>query len=204
MVFTMPQALYPVLADQQFGGGPGVVGLLYAAPALGALIGAATSGWTGRAGGHALIGAVLLWGLSLTRFGATSYLPLALVLLALAGLGDLISETLRSALLQHGTPDELRGRVSGLWMVQATVSPALGNAAVGLLAELTGARAAVVVGGLFCVAATLVVAAAFPALRHARLALSPVSPESLEWSESSDEADAGHGDAETPAKGSAR
>lgn len=92
-------------------------------------------------------------------------------------------------------------------MVQVTVSPALGNAAVGLLAELTGARATVVVGGLFCVAATLVVAAAFPALRHARLALSPVSPvspESLEWSESSDEADAGHGDAETPAKSSAR
>ncbi|MGA6223020.1 MFS transporter [Streptomyces umbrinus] len=197
MVFTMPQALYPVLADQQFGGGPGVVGLLYAAPARGALIGAAT---IGRAGGHALIGAVLLWGLSLTAFGATSYLPLALVLLSLAGLGDLISETLRSALLQHGTPDELRGRVSGLWMVQATVSPALGNAAVGLLAELSGARTAVVMGGLFCVVATLVVAAAFPALRHARLT---ASPESSGLSESSDQAppnatDAGHGDAESP------
>ncbi|WP_405954012.1 MFS transporter [Streptomyces phaeochromogenes] len=215
MVFTMPQALYPVLADQQFGGGPGVVGLLYAAPALGALIGAATSGWTGRAGGHALIGAVLLWGLSLTGFGATSYLPLALTLLALAGLGDLISETLRSALLQHGTPDELRGRVSGLWMVQATVSPALGNAAVGLLAELTGARAAVVMGGLFCVAATLVVAAAFPALRHARLTGSSESPASSVSSEPSDRAppnaaDSGHRDAEsptdaeTPTKGSAR
>ncbi|MGW7088935.1 MFS transporter [Streptomyces sp. NPDC054871] len=173
MVFTMPQALYPVLADQQFGGGPGVVGLLYAAPALGALIGAATSGWTGRAGGHALVGAVLLWGLSLTGFGATSYLPVALALLALAGLGDLISETLRSALLQHGTPDELRGRVSSLWMVQAAVSPALGNAAVGFLAELTTARTAVVTGGLVCVTATVVVAAAFPALRRARLTAPP-------------------------------
>ncbi|MFE5917646.1 MFS transporter [Streptomyces sp. NPDC056468] len=173
MVFTMPQALYPVLADQQFGGGPGVVGLLYAAPALGALVGAATSGWTGRAGGHALIGAVLLWGLSLTGFGATSYLPLALALLALAGLGDLISETLRVALLQHGTPDELRGRVSSLWMIQATVSPALGNAGVGFLAELTSARTAVVTGGLVCIVATIAVAAAFPALRRARLAGSP-------------------------------
>ncbi|MFF1694178.1 MFS transporter [Streptomyces sp. NPDC058257] len=169
MVFTMPQALYPVLADEQFGGGPGVVGLLYAAPALGALVGAATSGWTARAGGHALIGAVLVWGLSLTGFGMTSWLPLALTLLALAGLGDLISETLRSALLQHGTPDELRGRVSSLWMVQATVSPALGNAAVGFLAELTSARAAVMAGGLVCVTATLLVAAAFPGLRAARL-----------------------------------
>lgn len=169
MVFTMPQALYPVLADQHFGGGPGVVGLLYAAPALGALVGAATSGWTARAGGHALVGAVLVWGLSSTGFGLTSYLPLALALLALAGLGDLISETLRSALLQHGTPDALRGRVSGLWMVQATVSPALGNAAVGFLAELSSARAAVATGGLVCVAATLLVAACFPALRAARL-----------------------------------
>lgn len=169
MVFTMPQALYPVLADEQFGGGPAAVGLLYAAPALGALVGAATSGWTARAGGHALVGAVLVWGLSLTGFGLTSYLPLALVLLALAGLGDLISETLRSALLQHGTPDALRGRVSSLWMVQATVSPALGNAAVGFLAELSSARAAVTAGGLVCVAATLLVAAGFPALRAARL-----------------------------------
>lgn len=123
MVFTMPQALYPTLAEDRFGGGPGLVGLLYAAPALGALVGAATSGWTGRAGGHAVIGAVLLWGLSLSGFGLTAYLPVALLLLALAGFGDLISETLRSALLQHGTPDALRGRVSSLWMVQATVSP---------------------------------------------------------------------------------
>ncbi|WP_326686574.1 MFS transporter [Streptomyces sp. NBC_01795] len=169
MVFTMPQALYPTLAEDRFGGGPGLVGLLYAAPALGALVGAATSGWTGRAGGHAVIGAVLLWGLSLSGFGLTAYLPVALLLLALAGFGDLISETLRSALLQHGTPDALRGRVSSLWMVQATVSPALGNAALGVLAELTGAASAVVIGGLVCTAATLAVAAAFPSLRRARL-----------------------------------
>ncbi|MFV2178139.1 hypothetical protein ACFHW2_04220 [Actinomadura sp. LOL_016] len=96
---------------------------------------------------------------------------MGLFLLALAGLGDLISGTLRSALLQHGTPDTLRGRVSGLWKVQATVSPALGNASVGFLAELTSPRTAVVAGGLFCVTATLAVAAAFPALRHATLAV---------------------------------
>ncbi|RBQ15790.1 enterobactin transporter EntS [Spongiactinospora rosea] len=166
VIFTMPQALYPVLADQQFGS-PAVTGLLYAAPALGAVVGALTSGWTGRAGGHALIAAVLLWGLALTGFGLTTFLPVALFLLALAGLGDLISETLRSALLQRDTPDDLRGRVSSIWMVQATVSPALGNAAVGFLAEVTGARQAVVIGGLVCVAATLVVAATFPALRRA-------------------------------------
>ncbi|MDL4776671.1 MULTISPECIES: MFS transporter [Thermomonosporaceae] len=175
VVFTMPQALYPVLADRQFGGGPGVVGLLYAAPAFGALAGAATSGWTARAGGHALIGAVLLWGASLAGFGLTSFLPLALVLLALAGLGDLISETLRSALLQHGTPDDLRGRVSSLWMVQATVSPALGNAAIGFLAELTSARAAVITGGLVCVVAAVAVAAACPALRRADLTTPPAT-----------------------------
>ncbi|MFI0420395.1 MFS transporter [Spongiactinospora sp. 9N601] len=168
VIFTMPQALYPVLADQQFGS-PAVTGLLYAAPALGAVAGALTSGWTGRAGGHALIAAVLLWGLALTGFGLTTFLPLALLLLALAGLGDLLSETLRSALLQRDTPDDLRGRVSSIWMVQATVSPALGNAAVGFLAEFTGARQAVVIGGLVCVAATLAVAAAFPALRRATL-----------------------------------
>ncbi|MGA4838835.1 MFS transporter [Streptomyces sp. G45] len=177
MVFTMPQALYPALADERFGGGAAAVGLLYAAPAFGALVGAATSGWTARAGGHALVGAVLLWGAALTGVGLSSWLPLALVLLALAGLGDLISETLRSALLQHGTPDELRGRVSSLWMAQATVSPALGNAAVGFLAELTGPSAAVTIGGLVCVGATLAVAAAFPSLRTARLGAKASAPE---------------------------
>ncbi|GAA1902240.1 hypothetical protein GCM10009837_26770 [Streptomyces durmitorensis] len=81
-----------------------------------------------------------MWGLSLTGFGLTSYLPLALVLLALAGLGDLISETLRSALLQHGTPGELSGRVSSLWMVQATLLVAAGFPA--LRAARLGAPAA--------------------------------------------------------------
>ncbi|MEV6174096.1 hypothetical protein AB0L99_38515 [Streptomyces sp. NPDC051954] len=94
----------------------------------------------------------------MTGFGATSYLPFALLLLALAGLGDLISDTLR---------------VARLWMIQATVSPALGNAAAGFLAELTSARTAVITGGLVCVLATLVVAAAFPSLRRARLAPTP-------------------------------
>ncbi|MFF5087035.1 hypothetical protein [Streptomyces niveus] len=114
--------------------------------------------------------AVLLWGVSLTGFGLTSLLHLARVLLALAGLGDLVSETLRSALLRHGTPGGLRGRGSSLWMVQATVSPALGNAAAGFLAELTSASAAVVTGRVVRVVAALAVAAAFPALRRATLA----------------------------------
>jgi hypothetical protein len=82
--------------------------------------GAATSGWTGRAGGHALIGAVLVWGLSLTGFGATSYLPLALTLLALAGLGDLISDAAafpalrRAARRSSAQPVLARGDVLGL------------------------------------------------------------------------------------------
>ncbi|GAA1574665.1 MFS transporter [Actinomadura kijaniata] len=174
MVFTMPQALYPVLADRQFGS-PGVTGLLYAAPALGALLGAAASGWTGRvrATGYVLVGAVLLWGGALVGFGLSPALPAAVAFLALAGLGDFVSETLRGALLQHGTPDELRGRVSGLWMVQAIVSPALGNAAVGFLADLTDPRTAVVSGGAVCVVAAAAVAVAFPALRRATLAAEP-------------------------------
>lgn len=63
-----------------------------------------------------VIGASLLWGASIVAFGLTTILPVALAVLALAGMSDMISEILRNALLQHYTPDPLRGRVSSLYL----------------------------------------------------------------------------------------
>ena len=134
-------------------------------------IGAATSGWTGRLRrpGLVVIGAGLLWGAAITAFGLVSSLPLALVFLALAGLGDLISEVLRNALLQRYTPDRLRGRVSSLYLAQVTSAPALGNVEAGGVARLAGLEFSVVSGGLACVAGALILGALIPALRHASL-----------------------------------
>jgi ENTS family enterobactin (siderophore) exporter len=170
-LFGMPSALFPALASQHFHGGPDTYGLLVAAPGLGAMVGAATSGWTGRLRrpGIVVIGAGLVWGAAIAGFGLVHSLPVALVFLALAGAGDLISEVLRNALLQRYTPDALRGRVSSLYLAQVTGAPAVGNVEAGAVARLVGLDFSVVSGGLACVAGALVLGALIPALRNARL-----------------------------------
>jgi len=175
MVFGMPSALFPALAREHFHGGAATFGLLAAAPGLGALLGAATSGWTSRLRrpGQVVIGAGLLWGAAIVGFGLCGSLALALAFLALAGWADLISEVLRNALLQRYTPDALRGRVSSLYLAQVTTAPAVGNAEAGLVAQLFSTTLSVVSGGLACVAGALVLGALNPALRRASLARQP-------------------------------
>jgi ENTS family enterobactin (siderophore) exporter len=171
MIFGMPVGLFPALASEHFHGGSATFGLLSAAPALGAMIGAGTSGWTGhlRRPGIVIIGAGIVWGAAIVGFGLTSNLPLALAFLALAGMGDLISEVLRNTLLQHYTPDRLRGRVSSLYLAQVNTAPALGNTEAGAVGQLFSPTISVVSGGLACVAGALLLATLIPALRHASL-----------------------------------
>ncbi len=175
MIFGMPSALFPALASTHFHGGSATFGLLTAAPGLGAMIGAATSGWTGRLRrpGVVVIGAGMIWGAAIALFGIVTSLPLALFFLALAGMGDLISEVLRNALLQRYTPDELRGRVSSLYLAQVTTAPALGNVEAGGVARLVSPGFSVVTGGLACVAGALILGALIPALRNSTLTGSP-------------------------------
>jgi ENTS family enterobactin (siderophore) exporter len=171
MIFGMPQSLFPALASTHFHGGPATFGLLTAAPGLGAMVGAATSGWTGRLQrpGVVVIAAGIVWGAAIALFGLVRSLPLALLFLAVAGMGDLISEVLRNALLQRYTPDELRGRVSSLYLAQVTTAPALGNVEAGAVARLISPTFSVVSGGIACVAGALLLGAVIPALRHATL-----------------------------------
>jgi MFS transporter, ENTS family, enterobactin (siderophore) exporter len=172
MLFGMPAGLFPALATQHFHGGSATFGLLSAAPALGAIIGAASSGWTGRVQrpGLVVIAAGIVWGAAIVCFGLTRSLPAALAFLALAGMGDMISEILRNTLLQMYAPDELRGRLSGLYLAQVNTAPALGNTEAGIVAQAFSVTASVVSGGLACIAGALVLGALFPALRHASLA----------------------------------
>src|SRR6266702_1104244 len=158
MIFGMPSALFPALAREHFHGGAATFGLLAAAPGLGAMLGAATSGWTGRLRrpGVVVIWAGLAWGGAIIGFGFSGSLAIALAFLAVAGMADLISEVLRNALLQHYTPDELRGRVSSLYLAQVTTAPSLGNVEAGLVAQLITVGISVVSGGLACVAGALV------------------------------------------------
>jgi MFS transporter, ENTS family, enterobactin (siderophore) exporter len=172
MIFGMPAGLFPALASAHFHGGPATFGLLAAAPGFGAIVGAATSGWTShvRRPGLVIISAGIVWGAAIVGFGLTHSLAVALAFLALAGMGDLISEVLRNTLLQLYTPDALRGRVSSLYLAQVTTAPALGNTEAGAVAQLFSLTTSVVSGGLACVGGALLLAALIPALRHATLA----------------------------------
>jgi ENTS family enterobactin (siderophore) exporter len=180
MIFGMPTGLFPALAAEHFHGGSATFGLLTAAPGLGAIIGAATSGWTShlRRPGIVVIGAGIVWGGAIVGFGLVRSLPVALVFLALAGMGDLISEVLRNALLQHYTPDPLRGRVSSLYLGQVNTAPALGNVEAGAVAQLFSPVVSVVSGGLACVAGALLLGLVIPALRTATLGPREDEPDS--------------------------
>ena len=118
MVFGMPRALFPALAQHVFGGGAATLGYLYAAPGVGALLGAVTTGWVTRIRrqGRAVVVAVVVWGVAITVFGFVDSLPFALVLLAVAGWADVISAVLRNTIIQTNAPDEFRSRLSSIQM----------------------------------------------------------------------------------------
>jgi ENTS family enterobactin (siderophore) exporter len=174
-VFGMPQALFPALGLVTFHAGPTGVGLLYAAPAAGALLGAATSGWVGsvRHAGRAVLAAVAVWGLAIAAVGVVPVLWAALGLLALAGAADLVSEILRNSLLQRSVPDQLRGRLSALLLAQTNGAPALGNLEAGTVATLVTPGFSIISGGLACVAGGVILGGLLPVLRHARLGPAP-------------------------------
>jgi MFS family permease len=173
MVFGMPRALFPALAATVFGGGATTVGFLYAAPGVGALIGALTSGWVGRVRrqGLAVICAVLTWGASIALFGVAHWLPLALVLLAVAGWADVLSAVFRNTIIQFAGPDGMRGRLMGVQMAVVAGGPRLGDLEAGAVATAFGDTVSVVSGGLACIAGALVVAWALPGFTRLRSAL---------------------------------
>jgi MFS family permease len=165
MVFGMPRALFPAIGTVWFHGGAGTVGLLAAAPSVGALLGAATSGWAGRVRrqGLAVLVSVAVWGGSIALFGLTRTLWLGLLLLAVAGAADMVSAIFRNTILQVTTPDALRGRLQGVFIVVVTGGPRLGDFEAGSVGHAFGAELSVVSGGLACVAGVALLAAAFPA-----------------------------------------
>jgi len=180
MVFGMPRALFPALAATTLGGGARTLGFLYAAPGVGALLGALTTGWVGRVRrqGLAVIVAVTIWGAAITGFGLTNWLPLALALLAVAGCADVISAVFRNTIIQLAVPDSLRGRLMGLQMGVVTGGPRIGDLESGAVANAFGDTASIVSGGLACIVGALLLSRALPGFRRQEIAPSaPVAHE---------------------------
>ncbi|MFJ6000414.1 MFS transporter [Streptomyces sp. NPDC092370] len=179
-LFATPTALYPEFADERFGGGPELVGLLTTAPMIGAAVASLTSGWTGRTRRQwrVLCAAVAVWGLACLGFGLSPLLGFGLVFLGLGGVADIVSEIMRRTLLMRHTPDPLQGRVSSLWLAQAMTAPALGGVLAGLASSAVGPATAVAGGGVLCLVTLALVAVAYRGLW--RDADEPVTRESTE------------------------
>ncbi|MEO8106088.1 MAG: MFS transporter [Actinomycetes bacterium] len=157
MVLAQPRALFPALAATTFGGGARTVGLLAAAPAVGSVLAGVLSGWLGtvRRQGLMVVLMVCGYGASVAFFGLTDILTWAMFFLMLTGAFDMVSAVFRSTILQVATPDELRGRLQGVFIVVVAGGPRLGDALVGTTAGLFGEQAAIVMGGVACILATL-------------------------------------------------
>lgn len=170
MVFGLPRAVFPAMAERVYGGGPATYALLSAAPGVGALLGALTTGWVGRIQrqGRAVLVAVAVWGAAVAAFGLVPWLWAGLILLAVAGAADVISAVFRSTILQLTVPDRLRGRLSALQIAVVTGGPRLGDAEAGAAAALAGLRFSVVSGGLACLAGVAAVGWWLPGFREFR------------------------------------
>lgn len=174
MIFGMPRAVFPALATDVFRTGPQGLGLLYAAPGVGALLGALVTGWAPRVvrRGQIVIWSVLAWGAGITAFGLTTLVPRLFVpglgLLAAAGAADVFSAIFRGTILQLATPDSWRGRMSALNIMVVTSGPRLGDAETGIVAALSTASISVISGGAACLAGAMALVLAFPALRDYR------------------------------------
>jgi MFS family permease len=156
MVLAMPRALFPQVADDRFGGN---VGPLYAAIAIGSVVAGLSSGWIGRVRrqGVALVVAIVGWGGAVALAGLAHQLWLAVVLLAVAGAADLVSAVYRQTILQTYAPDEMRGRMQGVFIAVVAGGPRLGDLRAGGTAAATSPTFSWVGGGIACM---LVVAVA--------------------------------------------
>jgi MFS family permease len=166
MILAQPRALFPAVAALAFGGGARTVGLMSAAVAVGSVLAMVFSGRLGGVvrQGLAVVVAVALWGVSIAGFGVAvagagslvdrgTALWGGAVCLACAGAADSVSSVFRNTILQSATPDHLRGRLQGVFIVVVAGGPRLGDLVAGTGATAYGEAWAAIVGGLLCVAA---------------------------------------------------
>jgi MFS family permease len=161
-------ALLPIFADDVFHTGSQGLGLLRAAPAIGALTITAllTTVPLTRRVGRIMFATVACFGVATIVFALSSSFVLSMAALAVLGAADAVSVVIRMTLVQIETPDEMRGRVNAVSSLFAGTSNQLGDFRAGVMAAWLGAIPAVLVGGVGILAVVLIWMRAFPALRH--------------------------------------
>lgn len=191
MVFGMPRALFPEIADVDFGGpseGGLVFALLFAAIPAGAVVGGVLSGWVSRveSQGRAVIVSIVVWGLAMVGFGVAvgladvggeawlrAILVVALLMLMVGGAADMASAAFRVAMLQSAASDDVRGRLQGVFIVVVAGGPRIADTVHGVTAAAVGTAAAAAGGGVLVVLGTVAAALLVPSFVRYRITRSP-------------------------------
>jgi MFS family permease len=170
-IFGTVRSLFPIYARDILAVGPQGLGLLYAASAAGALLGAVGFSLWGpaRRAGHWILFGVIVYGVCLLLFAKTHLFWLSIILLVGSGIGDTISAILRSTINQLATPDDLRGRMSSINSIFTNSGPQLGQFQAGALATIIGAEFAVMTGGIAILLIVGILIAGFPRVRDFRM-----------------------------------
>ncbi|WP_280462873.1 enterobactin transporter EntS [Nocardia carnea] len=149
MLLSGWNVLIPEYVTEVLHAGDATAGLLFAAPAVGAVLGSLTSGWTGsiRRGGQVIFAATFLSAAGIAGAGLLGATVMVFAGLVAHGAGRVVSDIARFAVVQSATPDEFRGRVSGLWTAQLTIALSLGAVVAGVVSSAVPARAVFLVYG---------------------------------------------------------
>ncbi len=161
-------ALMPIFAKDILNAGPAGLGLLRAAPAIGALV---TSLWLAQRPlrppvGRRMFAALIVFGVATLLFAWSGSIALSCLALAVVGAADVVSVVIRSSLVQLRTPDDMRGRVSAVNSLCVGTSNQLGDFRAGAVAALFGVVPAAILGGLGSIAVALLWMRLFPELRR--------------------------------------
>ncbi len=161
-------ALLPIYARDILQTGPWGLGVLRAAPAVGALLTTAILARQPieRRVGMRMFQAVIIFGLATIAFSVSHWMWLSLLALAVLGAADTVSVVIRFSLVQLATPDNMRGRVGAVNFLFINASNQLGQFESGVTAALLGTVPAAVFGGVATVAVALLWMKLFPTLRH--------------------------------------
>jgi len=154
MIFGFPMALFPAMALKLAPAHQAqVLGFLYAAPAAGAFLATLISGHAKdvRRQGRAIMLAIVVWGAAIVVFGLSHVLWLSLLMLAIAGAGDMVSGIFRLSIIQASVEDRFRARLEGIGMAVWATGPSLGEVESGVVATLTTPAISIVSGGLITI-----------------------------------------------------
>ncbi len=167
-LFASATVILPIFATDVLGVGPEGLGLLYAAPSIGAVAAGLVMAHIGtiKKQGIVLLAAVTIYGIATLLFGLSRNFLLSLFFLALVGAGDSVSTIIRNVIRNLETPDNIRGRMTAINMIFFMGGPQLGEFEAGLLAAAVGGPISVVIGGIGTLTAVGFVTVLIPAIRR--------------------------------------